>query len=374
MTPPLQLFSRRKPPASAPPVPPVDLVKRVEPPAPPAVDLVKRSDSGATKVDLVKAATVVAVGEKPKLSWRERRKAAKKVVLPPKETEDEPWVMPALPRKPRLADLRDRRGRARRALAFRSLGYLGIALIIAGVSFLLVPQIRARDTAAQIPPVPQPSQSTPDQAGPVPNTDPTPSVAPQASTPAVNTTQINPAAYGPWAQSLTAKLDIPVVALQAYAYAQYQENLAAPGCHISWTLLAGIGRAESDHGREGGAVLQPDGSSSKPIIGIQLTAIKDTDGGLIDGDKVYDRAVGPMQFIPSTWKLYAVDANGDGKADPFNINDASLASARLLCSDNRDLKTGVGWGAAVYSYNHLNSYVENVYKYADQYARESLAS
>ncbi|WP_279583156.1 lytic murein transglycosylase [Fodinicola feengrottensis] len=81
-----------------------------------------------------------------------------------------------------------------------------------------------------------------------------------------------------------------------------------------------------------------------------------------------------MQFIPSTWKLYAVDANGDGKADPFNINDASLASARLLCSDNRDLKTGVGWGAAVYSYNHLNSYVENVYKYADQYARESLAS
>ncbi|WP_163573449.1 hypothetical protein [Fodinicola feengrottensis] len=95
----------------------------------------KRSDSGATKVDLVKAATVVAVGEKPKLSWRERRKAAKKVVLPPKETEDEPWVMPALPRKPRLADLRDRRGRARRALAFRSLGYLGIALIIAGVSF-----------------------------------------------------------------------------------------------------------------------------------------------------------------------------------------------------------------------------------------------
>jgi membrane-bound lytic murein transglycosylase B len=362
MTPSLQLFSsRRKPPASAPPAPAVDLVKR----------------TGTPTVDLVKKAAPVApvVVAAPALSRKERRKAAKdaKLVLPPVETEDEPWIMPALPRKPRLSDLRERRSRAHRALAFRSLGYLGIALIIAGVSFLLVPQIRARETSAQIPTTPVTAAPEPSAAEPFPSVDPNPSVAPSASNPPVNTTAIGAAAYGPWAQSLSAKLDIPVVALQAYAYAQQQENLAAPNCHISWTLLAGIGRAESDHGREAGSVLQADGTSIPPIRGIQLKAIRDTDHGVLDGDTAYDRAVGPMQFIPSTWEIYKVDANADNKADPYNINDASLASAKLLCSNNRDLATSAGWGAAVYSYNHLNSYVANVYKYADAYARLTLA-
>jgi hypothetical protein len=360
MTPSLQLFSsRRKPPASAPPAPAVDLVKR----------------TGTTTVDLVKKAAPAAVPA-PVLSRKERRKAAKaaKLALPPVETEDEPWVMPALPRKPRLSDLRERRSRARRALAFRSLGYLGIALIIAGVSFLLVPQIRARETAARIPSTPVAPSPTPSALDPFPSADPTPSAAPTASNPAVNTSLTGPAAYGPWAQSLSAKLNVPVVALQAYASAQAQENLAAPNCHISWTLLAGIGRAESDHGQEAGSVLQSNGTSIPPIRGIQLKAIKDTDRGVLDGDTAYDRAVGPMQFIPSTWEIYKVDGNNDGVADPYNINDAALASAKLLCSNNRDLATGQGWGAAVYSYNHLNSYVENVYQYADSYARLSLAN
>jgi hypothetical protein len=384
MTPPLQLFSsRRKPPASAPPAPVVDLVKKVENTAPPAADQVEQAqaESGSTTVDLVKVApaeAAVVAEPKPVLSRKERRKAAKaakaaKIVLPPVETEDEPWIMPALPRKPRLSDLRDRRSRARRALAFRTLGYLGIALIIAGVSFLLVPQIRAKDTAGRALPAPTAAQPSPAAVDPFPSLEPTPSAAPTANTPAVNTNATGAAAYLPWAQSLSGKLNIPVVALQAYAYAQVTENVAAPNCHISWTLLAGIGRAESNHGQESGSKLLPDGTSNPPILGIQLTAIRDTDGGSLDGDKVYDRAVGPMQFIPGTWKIYASDANGDGKFDPYNINDASLASAKLLCSNSRDLATGQGWAAAVYSYNHLNSYVANVYKYADGYARASLA-
>ena len=83
---------------------------------------------------------------------------------------------------------------------------------------------------------------------------------------------------------------------------------ADPGCHLPWTLLAGIGRVESDHGRYGGSVLGNDGVPRPAIVGVALNgkgpvaAIHDTDNGAFDGDTVWDRAVGPMQFIPSTWR------------------------------------------------------------------------
>lgn len=289
--------------------------------------------------------------------------------LPPEES----WVMAALPRKPRLSELRDGKRRAHRALMFRSLGYLGIALIIAGVSFLLVPQVRARN-AAQQQVVPAPAESAPPApSAPDPYPSPTPSTAPTGTPAQPNTNQLRPEMYAPWAQSLTAKLNVPVVALQAYAWAQYTTDRTIPNCHISWTLLAGIGRAESDHGQESGARLNADGTSTPKILGPTLTRFRDTDNGVLDGDPVHERAVGPMQFIPDTWKSYASDGNGDNVADPFNIYDASVASAKLLCANSRDLRNGEAWAAAVYSYNHLNSYVANVYKYADNYARLSLS-
>jgi membrane-bound lytic murein transglycosylase B len=148
----------------------------------------------------------------------------------------------------------------------------------------------------------------------------------------------------------------------------------APECRLSWVTIAGIGRIESDHGRHGGAVLGDDGRPSPPIIGIPLDGspgvreIRDTDGGVLDGDRKYDRAVGPMQFIPTTWKLYGVDASGDGKADPQQIDDAALATARYLCDHGRDMATGQGWWDGVLSYNHSVEYGRKVFALAEHYA------
>lgn len=135
-----------------------------------------------------------------------------------------------------------------------------------------------------------------------------------------------------------AGTDLPVVALDAYWRAARALRLLQPNCGITWWVLAAIGRTESRHGRFGGGRPGPDGTVSVATIGIALDGtnntrrIGDSDGGLLDGDPVYDRAVGPMQFIPTTWARWATDGNGDGVADPQNIYDAALAAARYLCS------------------------------------------
>lgn len=185
--------------------------------------------------------------------------------------------------------------------------------------------------------------------------------------------------YAGWARQLSAKVDIPAVALQAYAYAQVETARTIPRCKLSWTLLAGIGKVESNHGRYGGATLLADGTSRPRIIGVPLDGapglmtIADTDGGRLDGDRTHDRAVGPLQFIPTTWARSGADANRDGRRDPFNLNDAALAAAGYLCAGGRDLTTSAGWTQAVLSYNHTVEYVRSVYGHADRYARTSLA-
>jgi hypothetical protein len=163
---------------------------------------------------------------------------------------------------------------------------------------------------------------------------------------------------------------IPSVARAAYDAAA----AAAPdGCGVRWSLVAAIGRVESDHGRFAGAVLHTDGRSAPRIIGIQLNGngtavIRDTDGGRLDGDPVYDRAVGPMQFIPSTWARHASDGDGDGSSDPFDIQDAARATARYLCAAGGDLSTVAGQRRAVLAYNHSDSYVATVLTLAARYA------
>ena len=166
---------------------------------------------------------------------------------------------------------------------------------------------------------------------------------------------------------------IPVTALEAYQNAANSANASHPNCHIPWPLLAGIGRVESDHGRYGGAVLRPDGTSTSKIIGIALNGngtelVTDTDHGALDGDPVYDHAVGPMQFIPSTWQIYGADGNGDGIKDPFNIFDAALAAADYLCIAGGDLSTTAGQTRAVLTYNHSSAYLAEVLGLEQTYA------
>lgn len=167
---------------------------------------------------------------------------------------------------------------------------------------------------------------------------------------------------------------IPNIALNAYRMAAARMASVDPACGIQWPLLAAIGRIESDHGRYGGALLYADGTSLPRIIGIALDGsrsayIGDTDGGRLDGDPRYDHAVGPMQFIPSTWASWGVDGNGDGVASPFNVNDAAVAAARYLCASGGDLRAHSGQVAAVLAYNDSDQYLAQVLALATAYAQ-----
>jgi membrane-bound lytic murein transglycosylase B len=181
-----------------------------------------------------------------------------------------------------------------------------------------------------------------------------------------------------WADRMSGPTQIPARALVGYGNAELVLRSTTPGCHISWTTLAGIGRVESNHGQWNGATLGEDGRPTRPIVGIPLDgstgtrSIPDTDGGTLDGDPTVDRAVGPMQFIPSTWRKWASDGNLDGRADPHQIDDAALSAARYLCAANRNVGTAEGWWSAVFSYNNSVPYGQKVFGLADAYARTAM--
>ena len=159
---------------------------------------------------------------------------------------------------------------------------------------------------------------------------------------------------------------IPAAALAAYQRAETVINSADSGCHLSWQLIAAIGRVESDHGRTSGNTLDAQGVARPGILGPPLNGadgtsrIDDTDAGQYDSDSTWDRAVGPMQFIPSTWSVVGVDADGDGQRNPQDVDDAALATAVYLCSGGDDLATTAGQRAAVLRYNHSQRYVDLV--------------
>ncbi|MBB5910409.1 lytic transglycosylase domain-containing protein [Actinoalloteichus hymeniacidonis] len=182
-----------------------------------------------------------------------------------------------------------------------------------------------------------------------------------------------------WADRLADPLNIPRAALEAYGYAAAAVLAENPGCGVTWTVLAGIGFSESNHGRFNGATLDFTGRPSTPIIGLPLDGgpgvkeIRDTDGGELDGDTVYDRAVGPMQFLPTTWERWGADADQDGVTDPQDIDDASLAAARYLCHAGGDLTESTGWWRAVLTYNESQSYAEGILAQGEEYGRRSRA-
>ena len=173
---------------------------------------------------------------------------------------------------------------------------------------------------------------------------------------------------------------IPSAALAAYQRAAQVIDSADPGCKVDWTLIAAIGRVESDHGRYGGNKLTDEGLSTPGIFGIPLDGsngtarIGDTDAAELDNDPVFDRAVGPMQFIPSTWRVVGVDGDGDGVRNPQDIDDAALATAVYLCSGDEDLSTVAGQRSAVYRYNHSEQYVDLVLSIMQAYGTGDYAA
>ncbi|WP_433462902.1 lytic transglycosylase domain-containing protein [Spirillospora sp. CA-128828] len=111
-----------------------------------------------------------------------------------------------------------------------------------------------------------------------------------------------------------------------------QAATSCPG--LSWTVLAAIGQVESDHGRNAGL------SSAG--------------------------ALGPMQFLPSTWKSFGVDGDRDGKADIMNPYDAIPGAAKYLCSNGAG-RGGKQLYTAIWRYNHADWYVQKVLNLARAY-------
>src|SRR5215217_2364311 len=169
---------------------------------------------------------------------------------------------------------------------------------------------------------------------------------------------------------------IPALTLRAYREAAAWAAGFDPGCRLPWTVLAGIGRIESNHGLFGGAATRfsAAGTVSPRITGPALdgngvASIPDSDGGRWDGDATWDRAVGPMQFIPTTWRTLGRDGNGDGVADPNNLFDAAVSAAGYLClSGGGSLADPARLRRAAYGYNHSWPYVDAVLGWARLYS------
>lgn len=210
--------------------------------------------------------------------------------------------------------------------------------------------------------------------------EPAPTWAPPADPPAA-AAQPGPGLAGlvdpDWLAATSAATGIPARALAAYAGAVIVKADEMPECGIAWNTLAAIGATESDHGRHGGSTVGSDGTVTPPIYGPPLDGgpgvehIPDSDGGAIDGDASIDRAAGPFQHIPQTWRNWHVDANGDGVEDPQNIDDAALATVNYLCRVSIGIDTEKGWIAAVSGYNSPQSYRDTVARTATRYAEDA---
>ncbi|MEU5742998.1 lytic transglycosylase domain-containing protein [Streptomyces tendae] len=170
----------------------------------------------------------------------------------------------------------------------------------------------------------------------------------------------------------SSEAGIPATVLDAYKKAESELRRAKPGCNLPWQLLAAIGKVESGQAR--GGRVDANGTTIGRIIGPQLDGngfalIKDTDNGVYDGNSSYDNAVGPMQFIPSTWAWAGRDGNGDGKEDPNNVYDAALAAGHYLCRFDWDLSDQADLNRAILSYNNSQDYLNTVLSWLEHYRK-----
>ncbi len=234
----------------------------------------------------------------------------------------------------------------------------GVALLIVGITFFLAPRGGS--------------------GGPLTvDREPLPSWAPPADAPLAASAPTGPGIQGlpdpDWLARTADATGIPERALAAYAGAALVKAAEMPQCGLSWATLAGIGATESDHGRHGVSQLDENGTATPGIFGVALDGngvalIPDSDDGEIDGDAEADRAIGPMQHIPQTWRNWHVDGGVDGVEDPQNIDDAVLAAANYLCRASTAYETEDGWRAGIRSYNSPDFYLGTVAKFAVEYA------
>ncbi|MEU2619191.1 lytic transglycosylase domain-containing protein [Streptomyces sp. NPDC007157] len=195
-----------------------------------------------------------------------------------------------------------------------------------------------------------------------PLNSPNPSASPTASSPSVGTAVSRDA----------AEAGIPATVLDAYKKAEAELRGSKPGCNLPWQLLAAIGKVESGQAR--GGDVDAEGNTLHRILGPQLDGngfalIQDTDGGQYDGNSQYDQAVGPMQFIPSTWAWAGRDGNGDGVKDPNNVYDAALAAGHYLCRNGWDLSVQADMNSAILSYNNSQDYLNLVLSWYEFYRK-----
>ncbi len=181
-----------------------------------------------------------------------------------------------------------------------------------------------------------------------------------------------------WVAETAQTHGIPVRAMAAYAATELSADEELPACGLRWNTIAGVGSVESAHGTLGGAGLDADGVPDEPIVGPALDgtngtrAIESTPESVeFHGDEEWDHAVGPFQFLTSSWETYGADGDGDGEMNPDDIDDAARGAANHLCLSaegaERDV-TADGWVPAVFSYNNSMAYVAKVRDIASSYA------
>lgn len=182
-------------------------------------------------------------------------------------------------------------------------------------------------------------------------------------------------AAGAPAAAAGGALGIPPLVFSAYLNAEANASSIEQTCVVDWPIIAGIWKVESDHATFGGRTIRNDGVVAPPLFGPTLNGsiagtatIPDTDGGALDGDPVWDRAVGPAQFLPGSWRTLGQDGNRDGLADPHNVFDAALGTVAHLClATPGDYTIPQELAGAVRGYNHSANYVTVVLGWIEYY-------
>ncbi|CAL9394833.1 hypothetical protein SUDANB58_01325 [Streptomyces sp. enrichment culture] len=254
--------------------------------------------------------------------------------------------------------------RLRKGAATTAVAAAAVAALSASQAPGVTVDDHGRRTAADTTPSPETGTADDSATGNSPYyTDLPPLNTPRPSTSPVAGT---PVTQGP------AEAGIPATVLDAYKKAAASLRASKPGCNLPWELLAAIGKVESGQAR--GGRVDAEGTTLGRILGPQLDGngfalIKDTDNGAYDGNSSYDQAVGPMQFIPSTWAWAGRDGNGDGVKDPNNIYDAALAAGHYLCRNGWDLSTQADLDRAILSYNNSRDYLNTVLRWMEYYRK-----